>query len=282
MEKASSLLNVFRKGKFMKHKLILNNVLCLALAAAFVGCATGTQYNRSTGQYIDDKSTAQRVRNNLGKDSLVKATKVHVESFRGNVHLTGFVDYPVQKQHAEQIARNTEGVEWVKDDIIVKSELPGNQISGQINEPSGAKAKMSGSAGSASVQSSQFEASSSGSPGAGWVRGNKGTLSTERNAEIHGDAAGAEVRGSATTSGAGAQYNTTTQGAASSDLASRVRSDFQSDTTLNAQNVTVEQDGNKIILRGTVSTKEQKEALEAKAKAIPGVKSVSNKIDVQR
>lgn len=263
----------------MKHKLILNSILSLAAAATIVGCSTGTAHQRSTGQYIDDKGTAQRVRANLGRDSLVKATRVHVESFRGNVHLTGFVDYPVQKQHAEQIARNTEGVEWVKDDIVVKSELPNNPGSGQMNEPAGARG------GSASYQtsqsSSQFQAGAAtgaGASGAGWVRGNKGMNSELFPGEFQGEAAGAERRSThATTTGAATTSATTTQ----SDLAQRIKTDLQSDATLNAQNVMVEQDGDKITLRGTVATKEQKEAIEAKAKAIPGVKRVSNKIDVQ-
>ena len=257
----------------MKQKLILNTILSVAAAAAIVGCSTGTANSRSTGQYIDDKSTAQRVRHNLGKDSLVKSADIHVESFRGNVHLTGFVDYPVQKQHAEQIARNTEGAEWIKNDIVVKSELPAAQVGSrdsQYNEPSGAQRS---SAASQNFQSSTVESSSSG-----WVRGSKGMNSELFPGELKGEAAGAEHNYKTSASGT-AQYNqTATQG----DLAQRVKSDIQSDTTLGGQNVIVEQDGDKIILRGTVANKEQKEAIEAKAKAIPGVKRVSNKIDVQK
>jgi osmotically-inducible protein OsmY len=272
----------------MKHKLIINTILTVAAAAAIVGCSTGTAHQRSTGQYIDDKGTAQRVRGNLGKDSLVKATRIHVESFRGNVHLTGFVDYPIQKQHAEQIARNTEGVEWVKDDIVVKSELPNNPIgqSGQINEPSGARPSGSASYQGSSQQSFQSSGSASSS---GWVRGNRGMNSELFPGEFKGEAAGAQ-RSSTTTSGQGStsgsssrdaqfQSSTSTQ---SSDLAQRVQSELQSDSSLSGQNIQVTQDGDKIVLRGSVATKDQKEALEAKAKAIPGVRSVSNKIDVQK
>jgi osmotically-inducible protein OsmY len=282
----------------MKQKHILNSILTITAAAAIVGCSTGTSNNRSTGQYIDDKSTAQRVRNNLGKDSVVKATRIHVESFRGNVHLTGFVDYAVQKQTAEEIARNTEGVEFVKDDIIVKSDLPNQQINGnrEVTEPSGARREGARLQGSTSTHSSQFQSSANTSASvasassAGWVRGNKGMNSELYPGEFKGEASGAErrtgvsattgsrsVETSVQTSAPGFHAQATTQG----DLATRVKSELQSDTTLNGQNVTVQQDGDKIILRGTVATRDQKQALEAKAKTIPGVKSVSNKIDVQ-
>ncbi|MDB6029412.1 MAG: uncharacterized protein JWM68_5635 [Verrucomicrobiales bacterium] len=268
----------------MKHKLILTNVLSLALAVGFVGCSTGTGTKRSTGQYIDDKGTAQRVRTNLNKDSLVKATKIHVESFRGNVHLTGFVDYPAQKQHAEEIARNTEGVEWIKDDIIVKSELPNTPTSSQISEPSGARA--GGSVSTQSSRSTQFQggtaAGASGSS-SGWVRGNRGMNTELFPGEVQGEAAGAQSQSSQGFRSSGTSSSSTfNQSATQGELSQRVKSELQSDTTLSAQNIQVQQDGDKIILRGTVSSKEQKEALEAKAKAIPGVRSVSNKLDVQK
>ena len=43
-----------------------------------------------------------------------------VDTFRGTVQLTGFVDSPAQKQRAEQLARQADGVQFVKNDIMVK------------------------------------------------------------------------------------------------------------------------------------------------------------------
>jgi len=261
----------------MKYKLTVKSVLCTLLAIGFVGCSTGTRYNRSTGQYMDDKGTAMHVKHDIKQDSLVKAADIKIESFRGNVHLTGFVDYPIQKKHAEQIARNAEGVEFVKNDIIVKSQLPNFNAGGaQVGEAAGAEStsRQSGAdyqRGTQQKGATQFQGGEQG----GWIRGTRTINAVEPASDgttgnLQNEPAGAEPNASTTQSDAN-----------QSDLAQRVRMDLQSDQSLHAQNVMVESKGDKIILRGTVASKEEKEAIEAKAKLIPGVKSVSNKLDVK-
>jgi len=133
----------------MKLTSHLKTTLCLVAVAALVGCASpGTTYTRSTGRAIDDTATTSRVKSAIAKDSLVKASEINVSTFRGNVHLTGFVDHPIQKERATQITRNVEGVDWFKNDIIVKTELPNMKETAeqqQIREPSGAERKSSSS-----------------------------------------------------------------------------------------------------------------------------------------
>lgn len=136
----------------MKPANYLKTALCLVATAALIGCASpGTTYTRSTGRAIDDKATTSRVKSAIAKDSLVKATEIDVSTFRGNVHLTGFVDHPVQKERATQIIRNVEGVEWFKNDIIVKTELPNmkENMAGQtVREPAGAERETRSGSGS--------------------------------------------------------------------------------------------------------------------------------------
>lgn len=133
-------------------KTIRNIVLASALSAMFVGCA-GDRYHRSTGSYIDDKSTAAKVKTDLYADPMVKGTQVRVQVYAGKVQLAGFVDTQQQKDRAADIARRIQGVQWVKNDLIVKTQLPQGswnrnapiQGGAYIQEPAGSGAQVQGS-----------------------------------------------------------------------------------------------------------------------------------------
>jgi osmotically-inducible protein OsmY len=53
-------------------------------------------------------------------DSLVKATEVNVETFKGEVQLSGFVSSDQAMGQAVLVARNIEGVTSVVNDMRVK------------------------------------------------------------------------------------------------------------------------------------------------------------------
>jgi osmotically-inducible protein OsmY len=89
------------------------------LALLPVGCA-GTATRESTGEYVDDAGITAKVKTAFVRDPVVKALDVKVETFKGVVQLSGFVDTPDQKVRAEQIARNTPGVQSVKNNIAIK------------------------------------------------------------------------------------------------------------------------------------------------------------------
>ncbi len=91
----------------------------VALATLSTGCS-GDRYSRSTGQTFDDAGTTARVKSKLLADPDVSGMDVKVDTFRGTVQLTGFVDSPAQKSRAEEIARQADGVQIVKNDIMVK------------------------------------------------------------------------------------------------------------------------------------------------------------------
>jgi hyperosmotically inducible periplasmic protein len=114
--------------------------LCLALGIAGIaitGCAP-TRYTRGPGEYVEDKALSTRVNTALFRDPAVSGFDVNVQSWRGQVQLTGFVDTEQQKERAEQIVRNVPGVEWVRNDLIVKTQMPGAIGTGEIREPAGA------------------------------------------------------------------------------------------------------------------------------------------------
>lgn len=96
-------------------------IVCLGIGVAVfnTGCS-GDRYNRSTGTYIDDKTITAKVKADLLGDPDVKGLAVKVETFNGKVQLSGFVDSMAQKNRAGELARNVEGVQWVKNDLVVK------------------------------------------------------------------------------------------------------------------------------------------------------------------
>ena len=107
----------------MKNSFKLITLLALGSAAVLslpMGCA-GTATRQSTGEYVDDAATTAKVKTALIRDEIVKARQVEVETFRGNVQLSGFVDSAEHKARAVEIARAVEGVTQVTDNMTVKT-----------------------------------------------------------------------------------------------------------------------------------------------------------------
>ena len=100
--------------------------LCLVVPTVAViglsGCA-GNRYERSTGEYIDDKSLNSRVNSALNANPEYKFGDVKVTSFRGTVQLSGFVNTTEQKSKAGEIAKTVQGVKGVENNITVKDKI---------------------------------------------------------------------------------------------------------------------------------------------------------------
>src|SRR6059058_2712758 len=91
----------------------------LALVQSQTGCA-GTTTRESTGEYVDDSSITTKVKAAFVKDPVVKATDVKVETFKGTVQLSGFVNSSEERSQAERVAASVPGVTSVKNNITVK------------------------------------------------------------------------------------------------------------------------------------------------------------------
>jgi len=116
--------------------LYLSAACCLVLL--WNGCAS-TPTRESTGQYIDDSTITAKVKAEYARDPVVQATQVNVETFKGVVQLSGFVDDNEAKQRAEQLAKRVGGVARVEDNIIVKpvNTASGGNVSSEMKEYSG-------------------------------------------------------------------------------------------------------------------------------------------------
>jgi len=91
----------------------------IGLVALSSGCAA-TPTKESTGEYVDDSTITAKVKAAFIHDDTVKAFDVSVETFKGVVQLSGFVDTSEQKHRAGDLAAGVRGVRDVKNNISVK------------------------------------------------------------------------------------------------------------------------------------------------------------------
>jgi hyperosmotically inducible protein len=91
----------------------------LAIGGFSSGCAA-TPTSDSTGQYVDDTIITTKVKNALLRDPAVKSFQIGVETFKGVVQLSGFVDSAAQKSAAGKDASAIRGVKDVSNNLIVK------------------------------------------------------------------------------------------------------------------------------------------------------------------
>ena len=95
---------------------------CAVLALGLSGCATDTDTSRrSAGQFTDDAALTAKVKTAIATDvGAGTAAAINVNTYRGEVQLTGFVDTAEQVRRAETAAKNVEGVRVVRNSVKVK------------------------------------------------------------------------------------------------------------------------------------------------------------------
>ncbi|WP_333872929.1 BON domain-containing protein [Methylobacter sp.] len=92
--------------------------LTLTLLTA-AGCAS-TPKTEGTGEYVDDSVVTTKVKAALVNDPNVSAAEVNVETFKGVVQLSGFVNSRADMNKAIELARGVKGVKSVKNDMRLK------------------------------------------------------------------------------------------------------------------------------------------------------------------
>lgn len=104
---------------FSKFATLLALCGALALGVLSGGCAS-TPTSDSTGQYVDDTVITTKVKSALLGDDMVKSFEVGVETMKGVVQLSGFVNTSAQKSAAGNDASAVRGVKSVRNNLIVK------------------------------------------------------------------------------------------------------------------------------------------------------------------
>ena len=89
------------------------------LALALVGCAS-TSTSQAPGEYLDDSVITTKVKAAILNDPDLNVMEVSVETFRGDVQLSGFVSSEADATRATQVARDVGGVKSVSNDMRVR------------------------------------------------------------------------------------------------------------------------------------------------------------------
>ena len=94
--------------------------LVSALMLTMLGGCASTRAHESTGQYIDDTTLTTTVKAAIFNEPSLKVAEINVETFKGEVQLSGFVRSADDIATAVRVAHQVRGVQSVKNDMRVK------------------------------------------------------------------------------------------------------------------------------------------------------------------
>ena len=194
----------------------------------------------------------------------VQPNEIGVVVKNGVVTLTGSVDSFAKKWGAEEAAHRVRGVKAVANDIEVRLTSSGERTDADV------AAAVVRSLEDAAIQIEKLDVTVS----KGWV-----TLSGDVEWQYQKEDAERIVRRLAGVTGV-TNLITVVPGAAASEIQKKIEEALVRSAETDAERITVEVDGNAIILKGTVRSWAEREAAERTAWAASGVAAVDNRIAV--
>ncbi len=102
-----------------KRNKLIGCFMLLMLIATLVACAS-TSKQEGAGEYVDDSVITTKVKSLLASDDFLKSFQITVETYKGIVQLSGFVDSQKAIDKAGEIASGVKGVKSVKNSLNVK------------------------------------------------------------------------------------------------------------------------------------------------------------------
>ena len=98
----------------------------VAALLVLAGCAS-TKNQQAPGEYVDDSAVTAKVKAALIADSKAEAHHIDVETYRGVVQLSGFVESESERAAAVADAKKVSGVKEVRDNLQVRSDRSAGQ-----------------------------------------------------------------------------------------------------------------------------------------------------------
>ncbi len=99
--------------------IVVRSFLLLVLVVGMAACGS-TSKQSGPGEYVDDSVITTKVKSQLAADDFLKSFEISVETYKGVVQLSGFVDNQTAVKRAGEIARGVQGVSSVKNNLNVK------------------------------------------------------------------------------------------------------------------------------------------------------------------
>lgn len=103
----------------MKQAKLMSAVFLTVLFASILGCPA-TPQKESTGEYFDDSYITTKVKTAILHEPTLKSSEINVETFKGVVQLSGFVNSQSDIDRAVEVAHSVKGVKSVKNDMRLK------------------------------------------------------------------------------------------------------------------------------------------------------------------
>ena len=103
----------------MKYYNKFATVFLAILMASILGCAS-TATQEGTGEYLDNTVITTKVKAAIFDEPTLKSAEINVETFKGVVQLSGFVNSQTDIDKAVEITRQVNGVKSVKNDMQLK------------------------------------------------------------------------------------------------------------------------------------------------------------------
>lgn len=100
-------------------RLISTSLILAFLLLSLAACQTPA--GRTGGAVVDDATITSKVKAKLFDENILRGIAISVETFQGEVTLTGAVDSREQKDRAEDIAEDVNGVKKVNNHIKIKA-----------------------------------------------------------------------------------------------------------------------------------------------------------------
>ena len=91
------------------------------LAGALLAVSTA-QADKTAGDVVDDNTVNASVKAALIENKTTKANNINVETYKGVVQLSGFVETAAEKQEAGRVAAGVDGVKSVSNNISIGSK----------------------------------------------------------------------------------------------------------------------------------------------------------------
>ena len=91
-----------------------------AMSLTFLAGCAPTPEREGTGEYLDDTVITTRVKTAIFNEPTLKPFEIKVETFKGEVQLSGFVSSRVEIDKAVEVASGVKGVTSVRNDMRLK------------------------------------------------------------------------------------------------------------------------------------------------------------------
>lgn len=98
----------------------LRNYSAALILVIFLTACASTDDSQGAGEYFDDTMITTKVKAAFLNDPVTKVLEINVETYKGEVQLSGFVSSQEAIDRAVELALNVKGVTSVKNDMLLR------------------------------------------------------------------------------------------------------------------------------------------------------------------